>query len=319
MGDRIDQHQQGRHIAAEALAGEAARLNPRGADQQHREDASRFDEAHHRMLQRQQAHGAVAGTAVQIDLLLKALLQPGLGSKGAHQGQAADRFSQQAGQFAHLLLTAFGRPHHPRPEGAHQHSHQGRQQHGGQRQLPIEEDHVAEHHDQLEQAGGGVLNRFVDHLGHPVGVFGEAVGEITGGEFLQGGELQTLQAGEQLAAQRLAHLQGRGGQQGVLAELGQLLHQKHQQGQADRPEHRWKITGADGGDQLAGQPGEQGPAGHKDHHADPAGDQIAAMGPEQRQQPAKTGWWGCEHRRTLSAPFRRLPGCGLTNSSNGRA
>ena len=84
MGDRVDQHQQGRHVAAEALAVEAAGLNPGGAEQQHGEDAGRFQKAHHRVLQGQQFEGAVAGPTVQVDFGVEALLQPGLGREGPH-------------------------------------------------------------------------------------------------------------------------------------------------------------------------------------------------------------------------------------------
>ena len=132
MADRIDQHQQGRHIAAEALGIEPTGLNARRTDQQHRQDPGRLEKPHHRVLQGQQPLGPVAGPTMQVDLVVKALLQPGFCRKRPHQRQAADRFAQQAGQFADLLLAALGRPHHPRPEQTHQHRHQRGQHQGGQ-------------------------------------------------------------------------------------------------------------------------------------------------------------------------------------------
>ena len=179
------------------------------------------------MLGSQQLQGAIAGMAVLVDFAVKPLLQPGFGGKGAHQGQARDRFPQQGGQIAHLFLAAFGGGHHPGAEATHQQGHHGGQQQGGQGQGPVEPQHVAQHHQQLQGAGGAVLDGFVDDITDPVGVFGEAVGEIAGREFFEGAEIQLLQAGKQLAAQILADPQGRIRQQGVLAELGQLLHQKH--------------------------------------------------------------------------------------------
>lgn len=305
MADRVNQHQQGRYVAAEALTRELARLDARGAHQQHRQDAGRLQEAHHRELQGQQLLGAVAGTAVQVDLGVEAALQPGLGREGPHQRQTADRLGEQGGQLAHLFLAALRSAHHPGPEQAHQHGHQRRQQQRADGQLPVEPHHVAEHHQQLQGRWGGVLNRLVDHLADTVRVLGEAVGEIARGELLQGAELQPLQPGEQPAAQLLAHLQGRVGQQRVLAKLGQLLQQEHREGQANDPQHPVEVAGADGGNELARQPREQRPADHEHEGAQPAGHQAAAMGLQQRQQAPEAGRWGCEHRGKLSALFWR--------------
>ena len=196
MADRIDQHQQGRHIAAEALAVEVAALDAGCAHQQHRQDPGRLQKAHHRILESQQPLGAVTGAAVQIDLRFEALLQPGFGGKGAHQRQPADRFTEQGGQLTHLLLAFLGRPHHLGAEHAHQHRHQRGEDQRAQRQLPVEPHHVAKHHHQLQNGGGGVLDRFVDHLADAVGVLGEAIGEVAGREFLQHAEIQPLQPGE---------------------------------------------------------------------------------------------------------------------------
>ena len=74
MADGVDQHQQGCHIAAEPLAVEIAALDAGGSHQQHCQDPCRFKEAHHWILQGQQALGAIAGPAVQINLGFKALL-----------------------------------------------------------------------------------------------------------------------------------------------------------------------------------------------------------------------------------------------------
>ena len=289
VADRIDQHQQGRHIAAESLAVEVAALDAGGPHQQHRQDAGGLQEAHHRVLQGQQPLGAVAGAAVQVDLGFEALLQPGFGGEGPHQRQPGDRLPQQGGQFAHLLLALFGRPHHLGAEQAHQHRHQGRQQQGAQRQFPVEPHHVAEHHHQLQGRGGGVLNRFVDHLTDAVGVLGEPVGEVAGGEFLQHAEIQPLQPGKQAAAQLLAHPQRWPRQQGVLAELGHFLQHEHRQGQADHLQHAAEIPGADGRDQLPRQPGQQRPTGHKHEHAQPPRQQGRAVGVQQRQQATEAG------------------------------
>ena len=132
------------------------------------------------MLQRQQTHGAVARPAVLLNLLFKALLQPRLSRKRAHQRQTRDGLAQQPRQLTHLLLTALSGGQHPPRKAAHQHSHQRRQQQRGHRQLPIQRDHVAEHDHQLKNAGNGLLDVLVDHLADPIGVFGQAIGEITG-------------------------------------------------------------------------------------------------------------------------------------------
>ena len=208
------------------------------------------------MLQRQQAQGAVAGAAVLLHLLVEALLQPGLGGVGPHQGQAGDGLGQQARQLAHLALAALGRCHHPGAETAHQQGDHGGQQQGGQGQGPVEPEHRGQHRQQLQGAGQGVVDRLVDHLAHPVGVLGEAVGEVAGGELVEGAEAQLLQPGEQLLAQTLAHPQGRIRQQAVLAELGQFLHQEHQQGQQHRAGAAGQVAGAERGDQAAGQQGQ---------------------------------------------------------------
>ena len=97
----------------------------------------------------------------------------------------------------------------------------------------------------MQQARGAVLDRFVDHLADPVGIFSQPVGEIPGGEFFQGPEFKPLQAGKQLATQVLAHLQGRASQQGVLAELGDFLQHEHAQGQAHHPQHLGDIARTD--------------------------------------------------------------------------
>ena len=93
-GDRIDQDQQRRNEAAEAGTAQATGTDPQGTDQKDGQDPSGFDEAHHWVLQRQQPHGAVAGTAVLLDLLFKALLQPRLSGKRAHERQARDGLAQ---------------------------------------------------------------------------------------------------------------------------------------------------------------------------------------------------------------------------------
>ncbi|MEY3735769.1 MAG: hypothetical protein RLZZ624_828 [Cyanobacteriota bacterium] len=200
MTDRVDQHQQRRHIAAEALGIDRLTADAHGTDQEHRQDSCRFDEADNGMLQGQQLEAAVAGAAMQIDLGVKAILQPGFGGVSPHQGQARNRLGQQRRQLTDLLLAAFRRRHHPGAEGADQHGHKGRQQQRGQGQLPVEPDHVAEHHQQLQQTWRGVVHQLVDHLADAIGVFREPIGEIAGRESLQRGEAQRLQAGKQLAA-----------------------------------------------------------------------------------------------------------------------
>jgi hypothetical protein len=141
VGDRVDQHQQSRHIAAQPLTVELAALDAPGADQQHREDAEGLQEAHNGMLQGQQAQGAIAGAAMLLHLMVEALLQPWFGGIGPHQGKAGDGLSQQTRQFAHLALAAFGRRHHPGAEAAHEQGDQGGQQQGGQGQRPVEPEH----------------------------------------------------------------------------------------------------------------------------------------------------------------------------------
>ena len=289
VANRIDQHQQGSHIAAEALAIQALGLDARCSHQQHRENAGRFDEAHHRVLQGQQAQGAVAGLAMQVDFGVEPLLEPGFRGKGPHQGQAADGFAEEAGQVTHLFLAALGCAHHPGAKAAHQQGHDRGQQQGGQGQGPVEPHHVAQHHHQLQGTGGGVLDGLVNHLPHPVGVFGEPVGEIAGGQLFQRPKIQGLQPGKQAAAQLLAHPQGWPCQEDVLAELGGLLHHENHQGRPNRAGHGREVAGANGGNQLTGQPGQQGPAGHKNEHAQPTQQQATAVGLQQRPEGAKAG------------------------------
>ena len=123
MRNRINQHQQGRHIAAEAGRAELLTLDPGRTHQQDRQDPGCLQEAHHRILEGQQALGAETGLAMEVDFGFETGLQPGLGREGPHQGQAPNRLPQQGGQLAHLLLAAFGGAHHPGPEQTHQHGH----------------------------------------------------------------------------------------------------------------------------------------------------------------------------------------------------
>ena len=288
-GDRINQDQQRRNETAEAGATEPTCTDAQGTDQQHRQDAGGLNETHHRVLQGQQPHRAVAGAAMQLNLLLKTLLQPGFSCKSTHQGQSGNGFPQQPRQLAHLLLAAFSRTQNPGGKTADQHGHHRCQQDGGDRELPIQQHHVAEHHHQLQDAGDRFLDVLVDHLTDAIGVFREAVGEITGGELLQRSKFQPLQPSEDLPPQRLGHMQCRRSQQGVLAELSQLLHKEDRERQHDHPQHPREITITDGGDQLAGLHGQQRPGAHKQEHAHAACKKAGAVGAQQRQQPAKTG------------------------------
>jgi len=186
-------------------------------------------------------------------------------------------------------LALFGGAHDLGAKQADQHGHQGGQQQGPDRELPVQPDHVAEDHHQLQDRRGGVLDRLVDDLAHTVGVFGEAVGQVSGGEFFEHPEIEPLQPGKEPTPQFLADLQGWPGQEGVLAELGHLLEHEDRQGQADDLEHPVELPGTDGGDQLTGQPGQQGPAADKDEHANPTRDQRGAVGLQQRQQTPEAG------------------------------
>ena len=176
--DRIDQHQQSGHIAAEALAIEITRLNACSAEGQNGQDADDLNEPDHRVLEGHQAVGAVASQAVLVDLGLEALLQPGFRGEGPHQGQSFDGFGQQARQFADFVLTAFGGRHHPGAEQADQHRHQRRDQNDRHGEFPVQPGHVPEHGHQLQCTGDGVLDCLVDHFADPVRILGEAVGQI---------------------------------------------------------------------------------------------------------------------------------------------
>ena len=106
-----------------------------------------------------------------LNLLFKTLLQPGLSRESTHQWQTRDGLTQQSSQLTDLFLTPFSSGEDPAGKAAHQHSHQWREQQGGQRQLPVQGDHVAEHDHQLKNAGYGLLDVLVDHLTDPIGVF----------------------------------------------------------------------------------------------------------------------------------------------------
>ena len=86
--DRVDQDQQRRDEAAETCATQTAGADAQGTDQQHRQDARRFNETHHGVLQGQQSHRAVASTAMQLNFFFETLLQPGFSSESPHQRQA---------------------------------------------------------------------------------------------------------------------------------------------------------------------------------------------------------------------------------------
>ena len=198
VGDGIDQHDQPRQVAAQPGDTQITALDSPGSEGQHGKQTHHLDDAHHRMLERHKAVGAVAGLPVLIDFRLETVLQPGLGGKSTHQGQTFDGLTQQTGQFAHLFLTSFRGRHHASTKQADQPDDHRRQQQDGQRQFPVEPEHHPQHRNELKHAGDRVVNGLVQHLADAIGVFGEAVGEITGRELLQCPQLHGLQAAEQI-------------------------------------------------------------------------------------------------------------------------
>ena len=180
MSDRIDQHDQTGQIAAETGNRQVTAFDPPGGKPQNGEQTDHFNDAHDRVLKRHEAVGALARLTVLSDFLLEAILQPGLRRERPHQRQALDRFSQQTGQLTDLLLAAFSGTHHLSAEQADQPDDHRRQQKNGEGQLPVQPEHGAQHHQQLKDAGNGVVNRLVEHLTDAVGILGEAIGQITG-------------------------------------------------------------------------------------------------------------------------------------------
>ena len=58
--------------------------------------------------------------------------------------------------------------------------------------------HHPQHRNKLKNAGDRVVDGLVQHLADAIGVFGEAVGEITGRKLLERPQLNGLQAAEQI-------------------------------------------------------------------------------------------------------------------------
>ena len=256
------------------------------------------------MLKGHQAVSGVAGPAVLIDLLLEPCLEPGFGCKGTHQWESFDRFSEQACELADFLLASFSCSHHSRTKQADQPGDQWGKQHDGHRELPVKPEHVAEHGYELQGAGDGVVEGLVDDLTDPIGIFGESVGEIPSREFFEGTQFHPLQPLKQVAAQRLAHLESWSGQKRVLQKLGQLLDEEDHQHHAEHGKHHVKLARAKSGDQAAHQVHQQGPAADEHRHAQEPQDQPAQVGTQQGEQPAESGFRGCQHRATLSMVIR---------------
>ena len=252
------------------------------------------------MLERHQAVGALTGLAMLVDLLLEAILQPGFRRKRPHQWEALDRLPQQPRQFTHLLLAAFRRHHHPRPEDADQPDDQRCQQKDREGEFPVQPEHGAEHHKQLKKAWNRVVNGLVEHLTDAVSILGKPIGEISSRKFLKGTQFNGLKGAEQVATQALAHLQSGPCQQGVLAELGHLLHGKDQHPLADQLQNLVEIPRSQGREQLARQLNQQREAEHIDHHADRPHQQLAQMGTQQGQKSPEAGLGGGEHGGTVS-------------------
>ena len=274
--DGINEHQQRNAVADELRGSEAAGMDPPGPQQQNCQDPCGFKKAHHRMLQRHQIQGAEAGPAMSINLAGKALLEPLLRCKRPHQVQATNGFRHQRRQRTDLCLAALRSPQHLAAKPAHQHNHDGGQQQGGPRKQTIQPGYVAQYRHQQQDAGGAVVDGFVDHLPDAVRIFREAIGQITTGQLFQRGEGQPLQARKDGLTQGLAHLQGWTGQQAVLTVLGQLLGQENGHGHCDDGQCVLEAPTTNGWNQVASHLGKEGERAHIDH---------GAAGPRQQRDP----------------------------------
>ena len=252
------------------------------------------------MLQGHKAVRALSCLTVLSDLLFKAILQPWLRRKSPHQGQTFNGFTKQTGQFTHFLLAAFCRAHHLSPEQADQPDDHRSQQKNGEAEFPVQPEHGAEHHEQLQQTGNRVVDCLVEHLAHTIGVLGEAVGEIPCRQLFQSTQLHTLQRAEKFATQALAHLESRPGQERVLTELRQLLNGKNQHPLPDQLHHTIQITGAESRKQLTGQLNQQRKTADVDQHAGPTQEQLTKVWAQQRYQSPEAGLRGFEHGGTVS-------------------
>ncbi len=79
------------------------------------------------------------------------------------------------------------------PKPAHQTSHHRGDQKCGDRQLPVDIDHVANYHNKLQDTGDKLVKHPVNHLSHPIHILREPIGQVAGAGTLEVAQVEGLE------------------------------------------------------------------------------------------------------------------------------